>query len=178
MIYYEHKIASRNATIGKLFAEEQKALSPLPICKFETAKSIDARISAYSTVRFQVNDYSLPVKYVGYTVGVKGYPDQVEILSNNEIIASHTRSYGKNEKVRRLIDYTLLNERGRAVLDALPVKKNLSEKEFVDLRANIGNRDKCGKSFIGQQACRIRRLKRQKRKGRKSLSKNPQQSRM
>ena len=40
---------------------------------------MNVRVNAFSTVRFKTNTYSVPVKYVGYEVSIKGYPETVEI---------------------------------------------------------------------------------------------------
>ena len=48
------------------------------------------------------------------------------------------RLWGRNQRSCRLIDYLdLLGERGRAVLNAVPVKQNLSEEAYEELKANI-----------------------------------------
>ena len=57
---------------------------------------MNVRVSAFSTVRFKTNTYSVPVKYVGYEVRVKGYPEKVEIYYKGELISTHTRLVGKN----------------------------------------------------------------------------------
>ena len=140
--YERHQIAGRPATVGEMFSIEQKELRALPLCRFETAKSQNGRVSAYSTVRFQTNDYSVPTKYVGQQVGVKAYPEEVKIYSSGELVAEHKRLYGKNEKSCRLIDYLpLLEERGRALMDAIPIKQNVSEEAFKELMANINDKE-------------------------------------
>ena len=79
-----------------MFREESCLLRRLPPYVFETAKCMNVRVSAFSTVRFKTNTYSVPVKYVGYEVRVKGYPEKVEIYYKGELISTHTRLVGKN----------------------------------------------------------------------------------
>ena len=141
--YDRHQIVGKPDTVGALFAEEQKSLRPLPVGKFETAKCSNVRVTAYSTARALGNEYSVPCQYVGSQVGVKCYHDRVEIYFDGKLISEHPRAYGKNEKVCKLLHYLpLLEERGRAILNAIPVKENLSEEAFAELKANIGNREK------------------------------------
>ena len=141
--YERHHIQGKTGTVGTMFQEEKELLMPLPRYRFEAAKSVNARVSAYATVRFQTNDYSVPVKYVGHQVGVKGCPEEVKIYYQGELVSQHDRLYGKHEKSCRLEDYLpLLEERGRAVLNALPVRQNLSAEGFEELKVNIHNKEK------------------------------------
>jgi len=141
--YEKGTIAGKPNTVGGMFEIEKAALRPLPIYPFETAKSQNARVSAFSTVRFQTNEYSVPTRFVGKQVGIKGYPEKVEIYYEGELIAEHTRLWGKNERSCRLIDYLeLLEERGRAILNAVPVKQTLSEEAYEELKANINDHKK------------------------------------
>ena len=51
--------------------------------------------------------------------------------------------FGKFDKSCRLVDYIpLLEERGRAVLNAVPVKQNLSPEAYEELKANINDPQK------------------------------------
>ena len=61
--YESHKIRGRKASVGLLFYEESQHLNPLPMYIFETAKCMNARVNAFSTVKFRTNNYSVPVKY-------------------------------------------------------------------------------------------------------------------
>ena len=141
--YAKTKIPGKPDTVGAMFEIEKAALRPLPIYPFETAKSQNARVSAFSTVRFQTNEYSVPTRYVGKQVGIKGFPEKVEIYYEGERIADHARLWGKNERSCRLIDYLeLLEERGRAVLNAVPVKQTLSKEAYEELKANINDHKK------------------------------------
>ena len=139
----QKQIAGRADTIGALFKEEQAALLPLPNYPFETAKSLSVRVSAYSTVRFQTNEYSVPTEYVGQHVGIKVYPETIVIYSQNKEIAEHPRLFGKNKMTCKLEHYLeLLSQRNRAILNAKPVKQNLSREAFEELKANIQNKEK------------------------------------
>ncbi len=141
--YERTQIKGRQDTVGAMFGIEKAALRPLPSYPFETARSQNARVSALSTVRFQTNEYSVPARYVGRQVGIKGYPETVSVYYEGRQIAEHARLWGKNERSCRLADYLeLLEERGRAVLNAVPVKQNLSEEAYSELRANITNPEK------------------------------------
>ena len=141
--YNSHTIKGKPATVGEMFETERFLLQPLPGFRFETAKSANVRVSAFSTVKFRTNCYSVPAKYAGKMVGVKGYPETVEIYFKGELIATHNRNFGKNQSVYHLEHYMpLLEFRRRAILDAAPVKQNVPPEVLNELRKNSGDYSK------------------------------------
>lgn len=136
LAYQDHHIQGKSASVGEMFREEQAALRPLPLYPFETAKCASARINAFSTVRFDTNNYSVPVVFAGRTVGVKGYSEKVEVYASGKLIASHMRCFGKHQSVYKLEHYLpLLEQRGRAILNAAPVRQNVPENVMEQLKA-------------------------------------------
>jgi len=134
--YENHKIRGKIASVGEMFCEEQKLLRRLPPYIFETAKCMNARVNAFSTVRFKTNTYSVPAQYVGYEVSIKGYPETVQIYFKGTLIASHTRLVGKNQFSYHLEHYMpLLKQRPRAIFDAAPVKQNIPAEVLEELKA-------------------------------------------
>ena len=133
--YGSHTIRGRHGTVSERFLEEAPELHPLPGYRFETAKSINARVDSFSTVRFRTNRYSVPVRYVGKQVGIKGYPETVRIFFNGDLIASHDRIFSRNGVSYRLEHYLpLLEQRGRAILNAAPVRQNIPPEIFDHLK--------------------------------------------
>ena len=133
--YGDHHIQGKNASAGEMFREEKAALRPLPLYPFETAKCASVRVNAFATVRFDTNNYSAPAEYAGRTVGVKGYAERVEVYADGKLIASHARCFGKHQSVYKLEHYLpLLEQRGRAILNAAPVRQNLSEDVLEQLK--------------------------------------------
>lgn len=138
--YDNHQIKGKAAKVGTMFEIERKSLHPLPGYRFETAKTADTRVNTLSTVRFKTNSYSVSVSYVGKTVAVKGYPEIVEVYYEGKLIASHNRCFGKHQKLYHLEHYMpLLKQRGRAILDAAPVKQNIPPEVYAELEKNSGN---------------------------------------
>lgn len=124
--YENHVVRGKPDSVGAMFLSEQDALRPLPKYIFEVAKCVSARVNAFSTVRFRTNDYSVPVKYVGRHVGIKAYPERIEVFCAGERIAEHERSFGTHQRIYRLEDYLpLLETRGRAFFNAAPVRQNI-----------------------------------------------------
>lgn len=138
--YEKHQIQGKPETVGSLFAKEKSMLRPLPHKPFETAKCTDARVTAFSTVRFMTNEYSVPVAYAGCRVGVKGYPETVEIHLKGQCISVHERCYETHQKIYHLEDYLpLLETHSRAVLDAAPVKQNVPPEVMREMENHKDN---------------------------------------
>ncbi len=124
--YESHSIKGKPNNVGIMYRFEKESLRPLPKYVFETAKCISTRVNAFSTVRFRTNNYSVPVAYVGHTVGVKAYPEKIEIYCNGNCIAEHERCFGQHQNKYRLEDYLpLLEIRGRSIFNAAPVRQNI-----------------------------------------------------
>lgn len=137
--YEDHTIRGRHASVGEQFREEQVLLHDLPQYVFETAKCVSSRVNAFSTVRFKTNTYSVPVRYVGHPVSIKGYPETIEIYCNGELISTHARLTGKEQSSYHLSDYLpLLKQRPRAIFDAAPVKQNIPPEVLDQLRSEKG----------------------------------------
>ncbi len=133
--YGSHTIRGRHGTVADLFLEEAPKLHPLPGYRFETAKSINTRVDSFSTVRFRTNRYSVPVRYAGKQVGIKGYPESIQIFFNGDLIASHERIFAKNKASYQLEHYLpLLEQRRRAILNAAPVRQNVPPEIFAQLQ--------------------------------------------
>ena len=124
--YMAHQVQGKNAPVKTLFEAEQSRLYPLPGYRYDPAKRVEAKVSHYSTVRYDTNSYSVPVKYCGKQVTVKALPNHIEVYSQGEMIASHQRCFLHQESVYRLEHYLpLLQQKGRAIFQAKPVQDNV-----------------------------------------------------
>lgn len=90
--------AGQTDTIGARWAHEHVAAVPLPAFAFDPCISQAAQVDKYQTVAFDRNRYSVPRPYAFQTVTVKGYVDHVNVVSRDQIIAQHNRSYGRGEQ--------------------------------------------------------------------------------
>lgn len=115
--YLKHQIKDKPAPVGEML---------------ETAKCSNVRVNAYSTVRFDTNDYSVPISYCGAYVSVKGYAENIEIYSEGQLIDKHERCFKRYKSTYKLEHYLpLLEQRGRAIFKVVPVRQNLPQ-EFLD----------------------------------------------
>jgi hypothetical protein len=70
-----------------------------------------------SLVRFDENDYSVPVAWAHHPVVVKGYVDRVRICRFEQVIAEHERRWGQGEVCLEPRHYLALLERKPGGLD-------------------------------------------------------------
>ena len=124
--YKAHRVQGKAGAVGTMYEWERPSLYPLPSYRYETAKRAEGKVSLYSTVRYDTNNYSVPVKYCGKHVSVKARPESVEIYCEGEMIAVHQRCFRREQSIYRLEHYLpLLERKGRAVFQARPVRDNV-----------------------------------------------------
>ena len=76
--------------IGTRFAEEQAVATALPPPSVRCLRDPPAAaVDKYQTVAFDSNRYSVPRPFAYQMVTVKGYVDQVVVVSGSELIATH-----------------------------------------------------------------------------------------
>lgn len=130
--YLNHHIKGKVASVRVMFEKERKFLRALPAYEFETAKCASVRVTSSATARFNTNDYSVPVSYSGKNVSVKGYAETIKIYYKGQIIACHERCFERYASISKLEHYLpILERRGRAIFNAVPVRQNLPP-EFLN----------------------------------------------
>jgi transposase len=95
----------------QLLHEEQACFLGLPFTPFEACRIQPAHVNSELLVRFDDNDYSVPMEYAYQEVTVKGYTDQVKICRFHEVIAVHLRSWGREQQFFDPLHYLPLLER-------------------------------------------------------------------
>ena len=135
------QLRGHTETIGQRMERDLDALLPLPPVAYDACDKQASRVSSLSLVRYRTNDYSVPVAYGHRDVLVKGYMDQVVISCGTEIIASHPRSYERDDFVYDPIHYLPLLERKPGTLDqAAPLQGWALPDEFGTLRRLLESR--------------------------------------
>ncbi len=141
--YNNHHIPGKPDTVGAMFETEQSMLKKLPGCDVDIYPRISSIVHAYSVVIFQTNKYSVPVEYTCHHVGIKIYPEKIEVYEKGNIIACHNRLFGRYESSLKLIHYiSLLTKKPRSCLNAAVIKQNLSHESYDELVKNYGNVEK------------------------------------
>ena len=139
----EHKISSHQLQVRDEYALEKSFLQKIPPYQYDTSLTHMAKVNDFSLVRFAKNDYSVPFKYIGKTITVKGYANKVIAYSNGKVIAEHTRLFGLGKTAYNLEHYIdQIERKPRCVFQAKPVRENIS-RELLELGEKLpgGNRD-------------------------------------
>jgi hypothetical protein len=94
-----------------LLQEEQISFLGLPFAPFEACRTQNGRVNSELLVRFDDNDYSVPMEYAYQDVVIKGYTDRVRICRLHEVIAEHPRCWGREQQIFDPLHYLPLLER-------------------------------------------------------------------
>jgi transposase len=139
------KLVSKEVLLG----EDQIAFLPLPATAFDACRKASTTTNSLSLVRFDCNDYSVPVRFAHHPVVVKGYIDRVLICHKDELIATHKRLWCKEEVFFEPLHYLALLERKPGALDParplegwqLPGCFGILRRRLEDERSGEGTRE-------------------------------------
>lgn len=133
-------LRGKTGTKAELLKDDQEAFLPLPATPFDACKKASTTANRLSLVRFDCNDYSVPVRCAHHTVVVKGYTEQVRIFRKDTLIAEHERIWEKEHIVFDPIHYLKLLERKPGALDhAKPLHDWDLPECFSHLRKRLEN---------------------------------------
>jgi transposase len=105
------------ATKEVLLNEDRAAFVPLPVVPFDACVKRSTTADSLSLVRFDDNDYSVPVRYAHHPVVVRAYVDRVVLCHKGEVIAEHRRRWGREGVSFDPVHYLALLERKPGALD-------------------------------------------------------------
>jgi transposase len=111
------RLRGHGRTKGELLAEDVAAMRELPGAPFEAARVVATRASNLSLVRFDGNDYSVPVRWAHREVVVKGDCESVRIYRGDDPVAEHRRIWEKEQIRFDPVHYLALLERKPGALD-------------------------------------------------------------
>ncbi len=101
----------RSGTKAELLPEDQAAFLPLPKQSFEARRVVTTSASSQSLVRFNTNDYSVPVRYAHRPLTVIGTVEEVRIVHEDRLIARHRRCWQRERTLFEPAHYLALLER-------------------------------------------------------------------
>jgi transposase len=111
-------------TIGEKWQTEGPYLHPLPQHAFACYTSREVSLNGYGLVSLETNRYSVPADKARKDLTVRAYPFHIEILADNAVIATHKRSYGRQQDVLEPLHYLpLLEQRPGAFEHAQPMRQ-------------------------------------------------------
>jgi transposase len=111
------RVRGNPATKGVLLDEDRAAFLPRPAAPFDACRKRSTAADSLSLVRFDDNDYSVPVRYAHHPVVVRAYVDRVVIGHKGEVIAEHRRRWGREGVSFDPVHYLALLERKPGALD-------------------------------------------------------------
>jgi transposase len=111
--------AVRGKPEGKLarLAVDRAAMLGLPTSAFEARRVEHATVNSLSLVRFDRNDYSVPTAFAHHDVTCVGGIDEVRIVCGTDVVATHPRSWAKEQVRFDPCHYLALLERKPGAFD-------------------------------------------------------------
>lgn len=113
------KVPHTDELVDDVWRKEKAVLHALPAQPFEACRLKAGTVNKMATVAFETNQYSVPCAYVGERIWIKAFVDQVSVVAQNEVIATHPRCDGRDQMILVLDHYLdVLLKKPRAVRDA------------------------------------------------------------
>jgi hypothetical protein len=91
----KRRLRGKTGKKAEMLKEDQSAFLPLPEIAFDACRKQPTRANSLSLVRFDDNDYSVPVRYAHHEILIKGYVERVVLCHKDKVVAEHPRSWGK-----------------------------------------------------------------------------------
>ena len=113
----QRRLRGRTGTKEQLVLEDQKAFLPLPASRFEACRKVSTMASSLSLVRFDRNDYSVPVRWAHHPIVVKGSYREVILCGGGQEIARHARIWEAEQVRFEPLHYLALLETKPGALD-------------------------------------------------------------
>jgi transposase len=131
-------VRGKTGTKAERLAEDVAAMLALPEASFEVRRIEIARANSLSLVRFDRNAYSVPTAFAHHQVICHGGVGAVRILVGTEVVATHPRSWKRDEVFFDPVHYLALLERKPGALDhARPLEKLQLPECFGVLRRRL-----------------------------------------
>jgi len=107
----------RSLTKQQLLAEDRIAGIALPDDKFDYHKTTTTFASSESLVRYDTNDYSVPVSSAHHQATIKASVSFIEVYRQDKLIAMHHRCWDRERQIFEPMHYLELLERKPGALD-------------------------------------------------------------
>jgi len=120
----QRQVEGQPLTIGEAWARERPALLALPDHDFACCRTKTVSLTPYGQVEFETNRYSVPANRARARLVLRAYPLRIDILDQQEVIASHPRCYGRHQDIFDPLHYLpLLEQRPGAFEHAKPLRQ-------------------------------------------------------
>ncbi len=141
-------MAGRTDPITARLEFERSQLGPLPAHAPDLGPLAEVLVHSTGRIRFQTNDYSVPIQYAYQRLTLKADPFRVRLFAGEELVADHPRCYQKRQVIEDWRHYVpLLVKKSFAVPWAsalrhgdLPSSFEAARQDLVRSRSD-GNRE-------------------------------------
>jgi transposase len=113
----QRRLRGQSGPKAQLLVEDQTAFLPLPATAFEACRKVSTTASSLSLVRFDRNDYSVPVRWAHHPIVAKGYCDQIVLCADGSEVARHARIWEDEQVCFEPLHYLALLETKPGALD-------------------------------------------------------------
>lgn len=119
-------------SVQEVFNQEQPKLLALPDNPHPVEEKKVVKVGKTPYVRFDLNDYSVPYKYVRRSLTVIAKTNLITIVDGTDVIAQHKRSYDKGKQIeleehlRELSEHKKRSRQSRGqdrLIQAVPISK-------------------------------------------------------
>ncbi len=120
----DRRVWGKQLRKAELLEVDRAAMLPIPTPSFEARRVVHARANSLSLVRFDRNDYSVPTAFAHHELTVIGGIEQVRVACGEQLVATHPRSWEKEQTTFDPRHYLALLERKPGALDvARPLER-------------------------------------------------------
>ena len=120
----DRHIRGQEAPVSVLWEVEKVKLLALPRQDYPACETRPVKANPYSQVVFETNRYSVPGTYAGKQLVLRAFPFKIEVLSLEQVIATHPRCFGREQDVFDPLHYlALLEQRPGAFEHTLPLRQ-------------------------------------------------------
>jgi len=107
----DRRLWGKKSTKAQLLKDDQVVFGELPMVAFDACRVTKTTADSESLVRFDQNDYSVPVEYAHHEMVVKGYTDRVKLCHQEKVVAVHERCWDRQQQIFDPLHYLPLLER-------------------------------------------------------------------
>ncbi len=95
-LWSELKHPTYDLTLAEMLEQEQASLMPM-ITPFDGYVETMGKVASTCLVIEERNRYSVPSELVGQLVSIRTYPERIDFVAHDAVVASHPRCFGRNE---------------------------------------------------------------------------------
>jgi len=113
----DRQLRRKHGTKGQRVDEERALLRRLPKEAFHSCKLELRQGITLSLVRFDRNDHSVPVRWAHHKLTIIGDCHRVRMMCRDEVVAEHSRDWGREQVRYDPVHYLALLERRPGAMD-------------------------------------------------------------